>query len=90
MNDMEKALDDAFDAYDKHAPWRGTQRADFLRSLSESGYVVERDGDVDGLKADLDSVIAVIFKHGNERALNWLRMNYPRQYAAMLAAAQEK
>lgn len=37
---VEEALEQAFDAYDKHAPWRGQQIADFLASLRANGFEI--------------------------------------------------
>jgi hypothetical protein len=41
----------------------------------------ELEDKIDGLESDLSSAIDVLFWHGDEAASEWIRLNYPKQYA---------
>ena len=38
---------------------------------------------VDGLESDLSSAVDVIYRRGDDEAREWVRLNYPKQYAAL-------
>ena len=48
-----------------------------------SARVDELEDKIDGLESELSSAIDVLFWHGDEAASEWVRLNYPKQYAAL-------
>jgi len=45
--------------------------------------VDELEDKIDGLESDLSSAVDVLFRRGDDEAREWVRMNYPKQYAAL-------
>lgn len=46
--------------------------------------IERKDDKIEGFEADLDSAVEVAFNRG---AAEWVRLNYPRQYERLSAAA---
>jgi hypothetical protein len=43
----------------------------------------ELEDKIDGLESELSSAVDVLFRRGDDEAREWVRMNYPKQYAAL-------
>ena len=43
----------------------------------------ELEDKIDCLESDLSSAVDVLFRRGDDEAREWVRMNYPKQYAAL-------
>jgi hypothetical protein len=43
----------------------------------------ELEDKIDGLESDISSAVDVLFWHGDDEAREWVRLNYPKQYAAL-------
>ena len=43
----------------------------------------ELEDKIDGLESDLSSAVDVLFRRGDNEAREWIRLNYPKQYAAL-------
>lgn len=45
--------------------------------------VNELEDKIDGLESELSSAVDVLFRRGDDEAREWVRLNYPKQYAAL-------
>lgn len=72
--------------------WFGEARAAIdahSQHLHDQGLVIvggEAADKIEGLQADLDEAVRVAYRRG---ALDWVRLNYPKQYERLQAAAYE-
>ena len=45
---------------------------------------------IDGLESDLSAALDIIFRRGDDEAREWLRLNYPKEFAALRARKEKE
>ena len=61
--------------------WKGQCERQSVELTALRSRVDELEDKIDGLESELSSAIDVLFWHGDEAASEWVRLNYPKQYA---------
>ena len=63
--------------------WKGQCERQSVELTALRSRVDELEDKIDGLESELSSAVDVLFWRGDDEAREWVRLNYPKQYAAL-------